>query len=215
MEGDADRETAGNPLRLNDAAPDFRARTTLGQRSLSEYRGRWLIFFSHPADFTPVCTSEFIALARAADKFAAMNCELLALSIDSLYAHLAWLVDIRERFDVTVTFPVIEDPSLAIARAYGMLSDSATDSATVRATYFIDPQGVVRAMNWYPMTVGRSVEEMLRLLAALQATDAASASAPAGWQPGDILIDSAPVTASDAFGAASAHDTWYYRKRST
>lgn len=153
-------------LKIGDAAPDFTARTTQGDFTLSSLRGRWVILFSHPADFTPVCTSEFIAMARAVPQFEAMDCALVGLSVDSLPAHLAWLEAIRMRFGVTVSFPVIEDPSLAIARAYGMLDLDARNSATVRAAYFIDPNGIVRVITWYPATVGRSVAEMLRVLRA-------------------------------------------------
>ncbi|WP_025813177.1 peroxiredoxin, partial [Komagataeibacter kakiaceti] len=159
------------PLRIGDVAPDFQARTTKGEVRLSDFRGRWLVLFSHPADFTPVCTSEFIALARAADRFAALDCALLGLSVDSLYAHLAWLDAIQDRFGVEIPFPLVEDPSMAVARAYGMLDPTAQNSATVRATYVIDPAGTIRALLWYPMTVGRSVDELLRLVAALRRSD--------------------------------------------
>ena len=118
-------------LRINDTAPDFTARTTQGEKRLSDYRGRWLVLFSHPADFTPVCTSEFVALARQADAFAAIDCDLMALSVDSLYSHLAWLKDIYRRFGVKVPFPIIEDPSMAIGHAFGMVDAGSSDSATV------------------------------------------------------------------------------------
>ncbi|GBQ31321.1 peroxiredoxin [Gluconacetobacter azotocaptans] len=183
---------AGRPLRIGDAAPDFCARTTQGEVRLSDYRGRWLVFFSHPADFTPVCTSEFVALAGAADRFAALDCALLGLSVDSLHAHLAWMEAIRARFGTAVPFPVVEDPTMAVGRAYGMLDATAQDSATVRATYFIDPEGIVRAITCYPMSVGRSVAEMLRLVAALQRAARGDALTPEGWTPGaDIVLPAA------------------------
>lgn len=197
--------------RLGTAAPIFTARTTLGERSLEAYRGRWVVFFSHPADFTPVCTSEFVALARAADRFAALNCDLLALSVDSLFSHLAWQLSIEQSFGVTVPFPIIEDPSMAIARAYGMLDAVAGNSATVRATFFIDPKGVVRALTWYPLTNGRSVEEMLRLLAALQETDTSGDSTPEGWQPGAPCLAPAPLTAPEARTAQAGPAPWFHR----
>lgn len=199
------------PLRIGDMAPDFMARTTLGEVKLSGYRGRWLVFFSHPADFTPVCTTEFVALARAADKFAALNCALLGLSVDSLFSHLAWMRAIRESFGVTVPFPLVEDPSMAVGRAFGMVDETAPDSATVRASYFIDPQGVIRALVWYPHNVGRSVEEMLRLVAALQATAGDKVLAPEGWQPGEPLM--APPAASLAEMSEGAD--WFCRKAET
>nr|WP_295740397.1 peroxiredoxin [uncultured Acidocella sp.] len=196
------------PLRLGEEAPDFVARTTQGEVRLSGFRKRWLLFFSHPADFTPVCTTEFVALAKAADRFAALNCALLGLSVDSLFSHLAWLRAIQEAFGVTAPFPLVEDPSMAVGRAYGMLDETTPDSATVRASYFIDPNGIIRAMTWYPHNVGRSVEETLRLLAALQATHDDKALAPADWRPGEALL--APPAASLA--GIEAGPDWFCRK---
>jgi peroxiredoxin (alkyl hydroperoxide reductase subunit C) len=160
----------------------------MGVANLSDFRGRWLVLFSHPADFTPVCTSEFVALSRASDRFKALDCALLAVSVDSLYSHLGWIKAIRDAFDVTVAFPIVEDPSLIIGRAYGMISDHSPDSATMRSTFFIDPEGIIRAMTCYPATIGRSVEEMLRVLAALQRVDADSVVTPEGWHPGDDVL---------------------------
>ena len=180
--------TGRRPLRMGDLAPDFEARTTHGLLRLSDLRGRWLVFFSHPADFTPVCTTEFVALARAHAQFEALGCTLLGLSVDSLYAHIAWTRAIRDLFDVEIRFPVIEDPSMEIGRAYGMIDDDAADSAAVRATYFIDPDGIVRAITHYPMTIGRSVDEMLRMVAALQASASGERLAPAGWSPGAPML---------------------------
>ena len=180
--------TPPRPLRIGDIAPDFTARTTQGERALGDYRGRWLVFFSHPADFTPVCTTEFIGIQQAADRFAAMNCSLLGLSVDSLYAHHAWLRAIHTGFGVAISFPLVEDPSMAIGRAYGMIDEHAENSAAMRCTHFIDPDGVVRAITVYPHNVGRSVDEMLRLLAALQRADDGHVMTPEGWQPGDDLL---------------------------
>jgi len=203
---------AAGPLRPGVPAPEFSARTTLGERRLADFRGRWLVFFSHPADFTPVCTSEFVALARAAPRFAEHDCDLLGLSVDSLFAHLAWILAIEDAFGVKVSFPVVEDPSMAIARAYGMTAPDAADSASVRATFFIDPKGVIRAITWYPMTNGRSVEEMLRLLAALQETDRTGASTPEGWRPGAATVEPAPLTLEDA-RARAAGGPWFLKER--
>lgn len=193
---------ARRPLRIGDVAPDFSARTTQGARRLSDYRGQWLIFFSHPADFTPVCTTEFIGMQQATERLTAMNCALLGLSVDSLYAHHAWLRAIEAGFGVTIGFPVVEDPSMAIGRAYGMIDEQAESSAAMRSTYFIDPQGVVRAITVYPHNVGRSVDEMLRLLAALQRADAGDVMTPEGWRPGDDLLRApdpeTPPVAGDA-----------------
>ena len=197
-------------LRIGDAAPGFSARSTAGQISLADFRGRWLILFSHPADFTPVCTTEFVALAKASDEFAQRGCALMALSVDSLYSHFAWLRLIRDRFGVEVRFPIIEDPTLVIGRAYGMVAADADDSATVRTTFFIDPQGIVRAMNCYPANVGRSTAEMLRTLGALQAVDTGPVLAPANWRPGDELLQMSQTTLDDVFTADGASD-WFLR----
>jgi peroxiredoxin 2/4 len=197
--------TPSQPIRIGEKAPDFSARTTLGERSLSEYQGRWLILFSHPADFTPVCTTEFVALARSADEFEAADCALLGLSVDSIYSHIAWVTAIKQKFGVNIPFPIIEDPSMAVGRAYGMIDDSAVDSAAVRSTYFIDPQGVVRAITTYPHNVGRSVSEMLRLLRALQVTDGGEALAPEGWQPGDRLLALPMINSTEI----EAEDDWF------
>lgn len=207
MNSDVGR-AAGAALRIGDVAPNFQARTTQGPVTLSDYRGRWLVFFSHPADFTPVCTTEFVSLAREAGRFEALNCALLGLSVDSLYAHLAWLKAIREVFDIVIPFPIIEDPSMVIGRAYGMVDDSAVDSTAVRAAYFIDPQGVIRAQTWYPHTVGRSVDEILRMIAALQATQDGEGVAPANWQPGEGLLE---PSVDGATGADVAQD-WFCRE---
>jgi peroxiredoxin (alkyl hydroperoxide reductase subunit C) len=193
------------PIRIGETAPNFRARTTLGERSLSEYRGQWLIFFSHPADFTPVCTTEFIALAKSAAEFEAAGCALLGLSVDSIHSHIAWVNAIKRKFGIHVPFPIIEDPSMAIGRAYGMIDDTAVDSAAVRSTYFIDPEGVIRAITTYPHNVGRSVSEMLRLLRALKATEDNIALAPEGWQPGDRLL-ALPIINSAEIGV---DDDWF------
>jgi peroxiredoxin (alkyl hydroperoxide reductase subunit C) len=209
--GDENVTSVARPLRIGDPAPNFRARTTMGEVNLEQYRGRWLVFFSHPADFTPVCTSEFVALARAAPRFDKLKCTLLGLSVDSLYAHLAWIRAIRDIFDLTIPFPLIEDPSMAIGRAYGMIDENSSDSAAVRASYFIDPEGVIRALTWYPMNVGRSVEEMVRLLTALQRTAQEDVMTPEGWQPGgDLLL---PPAQSGSAALESASPAWFYRTR--
>lgn len=201
---------ASRPLRIGEKAPLFRARSTQGDLSLDQYRGRWLVFFSHPADFTPVCTSEFVALSHTAPRFEAMGCALLGLSVDSLYAHVAWIRTIRDGFGVEVPFPIVEDASMAIGRAYGMIDDDARDSSSMRASYFIDPDGIIRAIAWYPLTVGRSVEEMLRVVAALQRTAEGEVMTPEGWRPGDDLLLPPDQTMADALkpGAPAA---WFYR----
>jgi peroxiredoxin (alkyl hydroperoxide reductase subunit C) len=182
----------------------------MGHVSLSDYHGRWLLLFSHPADFTPVCTTEFVALSKAADRFAALDCALLAVSVDSLYSHLAWVRAIRENFGVTVCFPIIEDPSMVIGRAYGMIAETAADAGTMRSTFFIDPTGIIRAITCYPATVGRNVNEMLRMVAALQRVDAEDIVTPEGWRPGDAVL-MPPEVHQDAMLASAGGSTWFHR----
>lgn len=176
------------PLRIGDKAPDFRARTTQGTVTLGALRGHWVLLMAHPASFTPVCTSEFIAMARQEAAFRRRNCIVLGVSVDSLPSHLAWIDLIKERFGVEIPFPIIEDPSLELSRIYGMLDPSAEDSATARAVRVIDPDGVLRASLTYPATVGRSVAEMMRLLEALQEVDRSHVVTPEGWQPGEPTL---------------------------
>ena len=198
------------PLRLGEVIPNFTARSTLGPVSLADMRGRWLVLFSHPGDFTPVCTSEFVAIARARPRFAALDCALMALSVDSLFSHLAWIRLIHDRFGVDVDFPIVEDPTLAIARAYGMVGPDAEDASSVRATLFVDPEGVLRASTCYPSTIGRSVEEMLRIVAALQRVQDGRALAPVDWRPGDDLLAAPSHALADVLSAAAPSD-WFYR----
>lgn len=195
-------------LRIGDPAPDFAARSTLGDIRLTDFRGQWLILFSHPADFTPVCTTEFVALARASAEFARRECALMALSVDSLFSHFAWLRLIRDRYGVEVRFPIVEDPTLVIGQAYGMVSAHDADSGTVRTTFFIDPRGVIRAMTCYPANVGRSTTEMLRMLDALQAVDQGKCLAPANWQPGEPMLRQPEANLDAVYGAADGTD-WF------
>ena len=202
--------------RINEPAPAFKAETTFGPRSLEAYRGKWLILFSHPADFTPVCTTEFMGFARAADTFRSMNCELLGLSIDSLFSHLAWTRSIKQNFGVEITFPIIEDLKMEVAKAYGMIHPGAGDTSAVRATFFIDPEGKLRAMVYYPMSNGRSIDEFVRLLQALQTSDANGVATPENWKPGEQVIVPPPKTAEAAEKRASEgydYVDWYFSKK--
>lgn len=199
--------------RLNERAPEFNAKTTFGEKKLSDYEGKWLILFSHPADFTPVCTTEFIGFAKAAETFKSMNCELLGLSIDSLFSHLAWVRNIEEKFGQKITFPIIEDIKMEVASAYGMVHPGAADTQAVRATFFIDPKGILRAMVYYPMSNGRSIDEFVRLLQAMQTSDKNSVATPEGWTPGCDVIVPPPKTSEAADKRASeGYNTvdWYY-----
>ncbi len=208
--------TAAMP-RLNEPAPAFEAPTTHGVKRLEDYRGRWLVLFSHPADFTPVCTTEFIAFARRWEDFQAVNCELLGLSIDSHYSHVAWVRNIREKFGVEIPFPIIADLKMEVARAYGMIHPGAADTSAVRATFVIDPDGVLRAMVYYPMTNGRSIDEILRLVKALQTSDANGVATPEGWQPGDKVIVPPPAGTAEAEARMNEGyecTDWYFCRKS-
>ena len=201
---------------LNKPAPAFQTNTTDGPRKLEDYKGRWLILFSHPADFTPVCTTEFIAFAKAHDKFQALNCDLLGLSIDSNFAHIAWMRNIEEKFGVEIPFPIIEDLSMKVAGAYGMIQPGASDTSAVRATFLIDPEGTLRAMVYYPMSNGRSIDEFLRLLEALQTSDEHSVATPENWRRGEPVIVPPPATAEEAEQRlAEGYDCtdWYFCKK--
>lgn len=198
---------------LNKRAPAFNAKTTHGDRTLDDYSGKWLVLFSHPADFTPVCTTEFMAFAKRADDFKALNTELLGLSIDSHYSHLAWVRNIKEKFGVDIPFPIIADLDMKVAQAYGMIHPEAADTSAVRATFIIDDKGVLRAMVYYPMTNGRSIDEFVRLVTALQTSDANGVATPEGWQPGDKVIVPPPATAEAAEARMSEGyecTDWYF-----
>ncbi|WP_017460460.1 peroxiredoxin [Dyella ginsengisoli] len=215
MSNDIQTNTFGMP-QLNAPAPDFEARTTHGVRKLSDYAGKWLVLFSHPADFTPVCTTEFMAFAKAYPEFQKLNCELLGLSIDSYYAHVAWVRNIKEKFGVDIPFPIIEDLKMDVARAYGMIHPGAADTSAVRATFVIDDKGILRAMVYYPMTNGRSIPEFVRLVTALQTSDANHVATPEGWQPGDKVIVPPPQTVEAAEarkGEGYEYVDWYFSKK--
>lgn len=184
--------------RLNEAAPAFDAVTTHGRKTLEDYKGKWLILFSHPADFTPVCTTEFMAFQERKPQFDAMNCELLGLSIDSHHSHVAWMLNVKEKFGVELEFPIIADLDMKVASTYGMIHPGAADTSAVRATFIIDDKGVLRAMMYYPMSNGRSMDEFVRLVKAMQTSDEHKVATPAGWQPGDKVIVPPAATAEEA-----------------
>ncbi len=208
---------AGLP-RMNERAPDFEAPTTHGVKKLADYQGKWLVLFSHPADFTPVCTTEFMAFAKAQDQFTQLNCELLGLSIDSHHSHVAWIRNIQDKFGVEIKFPIIADLSMTVAKAYGMIHPGAGDTSAVRATFIIDPNGILRAMVYYPMSNGRSIAEFLRLVKALQTSDTHKVATPEGWQPGEKVIVPPPATAAEAQARVSQGEyecvDWYFCKKS-
>lgn len=174
-----------------------------------------MILFSLPADFTPVCTAEIVAFSRAYPHFRALGCELLGLSADSNFSHLTWTRNIRDNFGVEVPFPILEDQTMRLAHDYGMIQPGAGDTSAVRAAFFIDPDSKVRAMVYYPMSNGRSVDEFLRILAAMQATDRHSVATPEGWQPGDKAVLPPPATLVEAdarAGAAGEYPDGYFSK---
>ena len=181
--------------RIGDKAPDFTAVTTQGEINFpSDYSGQWVILFSHPADFTPVCTSEFITFASMEDTFAEANCKLVGLSVDGLYSHIAWLRTIKEKIEyrgmknVEVNFPLIEDITMEVAKKYGMIQPGEDTTKAVRAVFFIDPKGIIRTIIYYPLSLGRNFDEIYRALVALQTADAFNIATPADWRPGDDVI---------------------------
>ena len=181
--------------RIGDPAPSFTASTTQGDISFpSDYVGKWVILFSHPADFTPVCTSEFMTFASLQKEFAAYNTELVGLSVDGLYSHIAWLRTIKDKIafrdmrDVEVTFPLIDDVSMEIAQKYGMIMPGEDSTKAVRAVFVIDPKAVIRAIIYYPLSLGRNFDELLRVVKALQTADHFEVATPADWRPGDAVI---------------------------
>jgi len=212
-------ETTAAPAlpRLNEPAPDFKALSTQGEISLAQYKGKWVVLFSHPADFTPVCTTEFVEFARRNDEFDRLNVQLIGLSIDSIYAHIAWIRNIEENFGVNVRFPVIADLDMKVAVAYGMIHPGAASTATVRCVFIIDEKGVVRAMVYYPLTNGRSIDEILRVVQALQTHEQHKVATPAEWRPGDKVIVPAPMTQEGAqkrVGETGLEQKdWYFSKK--
>ncbi|MBR1508135.1 MAG: peroxiredoxin [Eubacterium sp.] len=188
---------------IGEKAPSFRSITTKGKINFPEdYKGRWVVFFSHPADFTPVCTTEFIALSKRYEEFKEMNTDLLGLSIDSLHSHLAWAknieqIDWKGEGKVIVPFPIVADISMNVAKMYGMLQAVAS-TQTVRAVFIIDPESIVRAILYYPMSTGRNIDEIKRVVLSLQKHDAENVNTPADWQPGDDVLMGSPLTLEDA-----------------
>lgn len=181
--------------RIGDSAPAFKAITTQGEINFPfDYSGKWVILFSHPADFTPVCTSEFMTFAKREPEFTALNCQLVGLSIDGLYSHIAWLRTIKEKIEfkgmknMEVKFPLIEDITMEVAKKYGMIQPGESSTKAVRAVFFIDPKGIIRAIIYYPLSMGRNFDELKRALIAMQTADKYSIATPADWQPGEDVI---------------------------
>ena len=202
--------------RLNEPAPQFEAVTTHGTLNLSDFEGRWLILFSHPADFTPVCTTEFLAFAEIFPDLQKRGTDLLGLSIDSVFSHIAWVRNIEEKTGVKIPFPVIADLNKEVASKYGMLMPGESKTETSRCVFFIDPKGILRAMIYYPLSLGRNMQEILRVIDALQTATANGVATPANWVPGDKVIVSAPNTqegAEERMKAGYECTDWYLCKK--
>ena len=213
---ETDRRAHHGP-RLGEPAPLFAAETTHGPINLKDYRGKWVILFSHPADFTPVCTTEFIAFAAIVPELKNRNVELIGLSIDSNFSHIAWVRNIEEKFGVKIPFPVIADLRMEVAGLYGMIQPGQSTTAASRCVFIIDDRGIVRAMIYYPLTTGRNMDEILRTIDALQTTDKHGVATPANWRPGDQVIVPPPGTAQEAEKrVAEGYDCtdWYFCKKS-
>ena len=180
--------------KIGDRAPDFQANSSKGPISLKDYKGKWVILFSHPADFTPVCTTEFIEFARRYEEFEQRNAQLVGLSIDSVYSHIAWLLQMEKIYGVEVKFPVIADLNMNVANLYGLIHERVSATSTVRAVFFIDPEGVVRALIYYPASTGRNISEILRVLDSLTYADSFMIATPADWKAGDDVIVPQPAT---------------------
>jgi len=221
MENQIEKETQEiyTMPRIGDMAPDFEAVTTTGNMKFSDYnKGSWVVLFSHPADFTPVCTTEMSGFAQESDFFEKHNTKLLGLSIDSIYSHIAWVNAVDEKTGVLFNFPIIADIDKNVAKLYGMLQPGESETAAVRAVFFIDPKGKIRLIMYYPLNVGRNMEEIKRSLLALQTSDEHQVAMPLNWQPGDKVIVGAPNTLKGL--AARKKDTeleqvdWYLAKKS-
>ncbi|MGI6369667.1 MAG: peroxiredoxin [Candidatus Kapaibacterium sp.] len=181
--------------RIGDVAPAFTAKTTQGEINFpKDFKGKWTILFSHPADFTPVCTTEFMTFGKMAKEFEDLNCQLIGLSIDGLFSHIAWLRTIQEKIDykgmknIEIKFPLIDDISMKVANLYGMIQPNASTTSAVRAVFYIDPKGIIRAIMYYPSSLGRNFDELKRILIGLQTVDNFGVALPADWRPGDEVI---------------------------
>jgi peroxiredoxin (alkyl hydroperoxide reductase subunit C) len=191
------KEEMGFPA-LGQKAPDFEALTTQGTLRLSDFKGTWLILFSHPADFTPVCTTEFIAFSKIYDELKKRNVELLGLSVDSVSSHIAWIRNCEQKMGVKIPFPIIADLNKEVAKKYGMIHAEQSKTETVRCVFVIDPESKIRAMLYYPLTTGRNMNEIVRLIDALQTTDKYKVATPANWKLGDPVVIPSPTTAEQA-----------------
>ncbi len=188
-------ETINYMPRIGDQAPDFTAVTTKGKITFSDFaKDKWIVLFSHPADFTPVCTTEMSGFALRKSEFDALNTELMGLSIDSIHSHLAWVNNVHEKSGVYFDFPIIADIDMKVSKLYGMLQPNESETAAVRAVFFIDPTKKIRLVMYYPLNVGRNMDEILRALEALQVSDKYKVAMPLDWKKGDLVIVPPPKT---------------------
>lgn len=203
--------------RIGDPAPPFTADTTFGPLKLEDFKDSWLILFSHPADFTPVCTTEFIAFAEIHPQLRELNCELMGLSVDSVYSHIAWVRNVKEKMGVEITFPVIADLNKEVATLYGMVNPGESTTETSRAVFIIDDRQMIRAIIYYPLTTGRNMQEILRVVKALQTTDEHGVATPANWEPGQKVIMPPPKSAEAAEQRMAEEGVeckdWYFCKK--
>jgi len=202
--------------RILEMAPNFEAKSTHGVIRLSDYtsKGKWVMLFSHPSDFTPVCSTEFIEFARRQADWDRLGVQLIGVSIDSLHSHIAWVLDLERISGVKIEFPIVVDLDQRISAAFGLVHEAVSDTATVRSVFVIDPKGMIRALLYYPMQLGRNVDELLRIFEALQTVDANGVSCPVNWKPGDAVVVPAPATQAEAekrAGGAAGMDvkSWY------
>ena len=191
-------QTAWSMPRIGDIAPNFQSMTTFGKIDFHEYiSGKWALLFSHPADFTPVCTTEMSGFALDKDFFDQHDTKLIGLSIDSIHSHIAWVNNVREKTGVLLDFPIIADIDMSVAKLYGMLQPGESETAAVRAVFFMDPNKKIRLIMYYPLNVGRNMEEIKRALQALQTADANACAMPLNWKPGEKVIVPPPKTVED------------------
>ena len=198
-----------NCLKLGMKAPDFTAMSTFGPIRLSDFRGRWIVLFSHPGDFTPVCTTEFIAFAKENDSFIGRNAQLLGLSIDSNPSHLAWVYNIYQNTGIQIPFPIISDRDMSISKLYGMIAPDVSTTETIRSVFIIDDKQIIRAILTYPLTNGRFIPEILRLLIALQTTDSEKVATPADWLPGEPVVIPPPNTYEELLSRIGGEEGYY------
>lgn len=203
--------------RIGSTAPDFSAKTTQGNIQLSDYKGKWVVMFSHPADFTPVCTTEFVAFQEIYDELKELNTELIGLSVDSVSSHLAWVRNIEQNFNTAIEFPVIADLDRNVSTKYGMIMPEESQTETTRAVFVIDDEQKVKSIIYYPLTTGRNMQEILRLVKALQTTEKKGVPTPANWQPGEDVLISPPKTQQEAKERENDKDLecidWYLCKK--